>query len=78
MLSPRFPHIISFAPTRINRLSYAAHFAFVCCHFHKLELLLVAAFRADQILSDIVAITEFAYVDQLVDEYMATIFANHI
>jgi len=38
----------------------------------------MAAFRADQILSDVVAITEFAYVDQLVDEYMATILANHI
>ena len=37
----------------------------------------MAAFRADQILSDVVAITEFAYVDQLINEYVATILANH-
>jgi hypothetical protein len=37
----------------------------------------MAAFRADQILSDIVAVTEFAYIDQLINEYVATILANH-
>ena len=37
----------------------------------------MAAFRADHVLGDIVAIAKFAYIDELIDEYMVTVLADH-